>query len=227
MNNTNNMNNTQITNIPQSSPSKKKKILLMGDDMRMHSGVSTESLALVLGTVHKYDWIQISGAIQHPDAGKIVDLSEATNKLLGRNDCTVRLFPTHGYGDENLVFAVMNMEKPDAIVHFTDPRFWGFLYQIEKQIRAKIPLTYINVWDDLNYPMYNRPYYESCDLLMSISKQTYNINKWVLGPENCMTLDGMFDKKGNFLSFEVKQEELVSDPIVDKEEVKKYYDLMA
>lgn len=33
--------------------------------------------------------------------------------------------------------------------------------------------------------MYNRPFYESCDALFSISKQTMNINKWVLGPDNC------------------------------------------
>jgi hypothetical protein len=29
--------------------------------------------------------------------------------------------------------------------------------------------------------MYNLPYYEACDLLMGISKQTVNINKLVLG----------------------------------------------
>jgi hypothetical protein len=33
--------------------------------------------------------------------------------------------------------------------------------------------------------MYNRPFYESCDALFSISKQTMNINKYVMGPENC------------------------------------------
>jgi hypothetical protein len=45
--------------------------------------------------------------------------------------------------------------------------------------------------------MWNKPFYESCDALFSISKQTYNINKWVLGPENCTSIDGDFDKDGN------------------------------
>jgi glycosyltransferase involved in cell wall biosynthesis len=39
----------------------------------------------------------------------------------------------------------------------------------------------LNIWDDYPAPMYNRPYYEACDLLMGISKQTVNINQLVLG----------------------------------------------
>ena len=51
---------------------------------------------------------------------------------------------------------------------------------MEQEIRKKIPITYLNIWDDYPAPMYNRPYYEACDLLMGISKQTVNINKLVL-----------------------------------------------
>lgn len=182
----------------------KKKILLLSDDLRMNSGIATMSRELVLGTAHKYNWVQLAGTITHPDKGKILDMSEATNKLLKRTDCYVKLYPVNGYGDENTLMMVMQMEKPDAIVHFTDPRYWGWLYQIERQIRTKIPLTYLNIWDDLPYPMYNRPFYESCDLLMSISKQTYNINKWVLGTNRCMSVDGNFDENGNLVPFNVE-----------------------
>jgi glycosyltransferase involved in cell wall biosynthesis len=42
-------------------------------------------------------------------------------------------------------------------------------------------MIYLNIWDDYPAPMYNEPYYESCDALMAISKQTLNINKIVLG----------------------------------------------
>lgn len=167
----------------------KKKILLLADDIRMHSGIATMGRELVLGTADKYDWVQIAGAITHPDKGKIADMSDATNKLLGRNDCYVKLYPVDGYGDEDTLFAIMNMEKPDAVLHFTDPRFWTWLYLIERQVRAKVPLTYLNIWDDLPYPMYNRPFYESCDVLMSISKQTYNINEQVLGKERVCTIN--------------------------------------
>jgi glycosyltransferase involved in cell wall biosynthesis len=42
-------------------------------------------------------------------------------------------------------------------------------------------MVYLNIWDDLPAPMYNESYYESCDTLLAISKQTENINKIVLG----------------------------------------------
>jgi glycosyltransferase involved in cell wall biosynthesis len=167
----------------------KRKILLLSDDLRMHSGVATMSRELVLGTVKRYDWVQIAGAIQHPDKGKVINMDAASAQVSGVKDAKVMLYPVDGYGNEELLFSVIEREKPDAIMHFTDPRFWGWLYAIERQIRSKMPLTYLNIWDDVPYPMYNRPYYESCDLLMSISKQTYNINKWVLGLDKVSTID--------------------------------------
>ncbi len=60
-------------------------------------------------------------------------------------DAYVKLYPTDGYGSDQMLFAVMQAEKPDAIMHFTDPRFWGWLYAIEKQVRAKVPLTYLHI----------------------------------------------------------------------------------
>ena len=175
----------------------KKKILLLSDDLRMFSGIAGMSRELVLGTVHKYDWCQVAGAVKHPDAGKIVDMSKACNEHTKRNDCYLRLYPVNGYGNENLLFNLIETEKPDAILHFTDPRFWQWLYAIEHQIRERIPLTYLNIWDSVPYPMCNKPAYDSCDSLFSISKLTYNINKWILGQENCISVDGEFDKDGN------------------------------
>ena len=156
----------------------KKKILLLSDDIRLKSGVGTMSKEMVTGTAHKFDWIQMGGALNHPDAGKgWVDLSEAVNKEQGIDNASVKVLPVAGYGDSNILRQVINREKPDAIMHFTDPRFWGWLYNMENEIRQNIPLTYLNIWDDLPFPHWNENAYESCDLLMAISKQTYNINK--------------------------------------------------
>ena len=63
----------------------------------------------------------------------------------------------------------------------TDPRYFIWLFAMENEIRRHIPIAYLNIWDDYPAPMYNLPYYEACDLLMGISKQTVNINKLVLG----------------------------------------------
>jgi hypothetical protein len=89
----------------------KKKILLLSDDLRMHSGIATMSRELVLGTVHHYDWVQIAGAIKHPEANKVVDLSQATRDMVKVPDAYVKLYPTDGYGNDQMLFAVMQAEN--------------------------------------------------------------------------------------------------------------------
>ena len=153
----------------------KKKILLLSDDLRMSSGVGVMSREIVLGTIDKFDWIQIGGAIQHPDKGKIFDISDDTAKETGVEDAYLKIYPVDGYGSPEVLREVMEIEKPDAILHYTDPRFWGWLYQMEHELRQNIPIYYYNIWDDLPYPRWNEPFYESCDLIMNISKQTHNI----------------------------------------------------
>ena len=153
----------------------KKKILLLSDDLRMSSGVGTVSKNFVLGTIHKYDWVQAGGAIKHPEEGKIVDMNESVRKDTGIKDASLKIYPISGYGSQELVRNLINIEKPDAIMHYTDPRFWVWLYQMEHEIRQNIPIFYYNIWDDLPYPRYNENFYESSDLIMNISKQTVNI----------------------------------------------------
>ena len=153
----------------------KKKILLLSDDLRMSSGVGTVSKNFVLGTLDKYDWVQAGGAIKHPEEGKVVDMNESVRKETGIEDASLKIYPISGYGNQELLRQLMNMEKPDAILHYTDPRFWTWLYQMEHEIRQQIPIFYYNIWDDLPYPRYNEFFYESSDLIMNISKQTVNI----------------------------------------------------
>jgi len=162
----------------------KKKILLLSDDLRMSSGVGTVSKEFVLGTMDHYDWVQLGGAIKHPDEGKIIDLTEDTQNMLGIEEAYLKIYCCSGYGNPDLVRQIMDIEKPDAILHYTDPRFWGWLYAMEHEIRQNIPIFYYNIWDDLPYPHWNENFYESCDLIMNISRQTKNIvdNVWVKNP---------------------------------------------
>ncbi len=159
---------------------KKRKILLLSDDLRAHSGIATMSREFVIGTAHKYDWVQLAATIKHPERGKILDLSGDVNTHAGIDHADVKLIPWDGYGDPVILRQLIREHKPDAIMHFTDPRYWIWLYQMEHEIRQQCPLIYYNIWDDLPYPFWNEDYYESCDLLMNISKQTQNIVKNVL-----------------------------------------------
>ena len=164
----------------------KKKIMLLSDDLRMSSGVGTVSKNFVLGTIDKYDWVQVAGAIKHPEEGKVVDMNESIREETGVEDAYLKIYPISGYGNQEILRQIMNIEKPDAILHYTDPRFWVWLYQMEHEIRQNIPIFYYNIWDDWPAPQYNENFYESCDLIMNISKQTHNIvnNVAVKKPRN-------------------------------------------
>lgn len=139
------------------------------------------SKEIVLHTAHRFNWVQLGAAISHPDLGKILDVSADVNREMGLTDANVKIIPNNGYGDMQTVRNIIHAEKPDAIMIFTDPRYWDWLFRGEQEIRAQVPIIYLNIWDNLPYPMWNKAYYESCDGLFAISKQTFNINKVVLG----------------------------------------------
>ena len=159
----------------------RKNILLLTDDIRLQSGVANVGKEIVIHTSHKYNWYNVGGAIQHPELGKIFDISEDVNGIAGIEDSSVKVQPYNGYGDPTLIRQLIKEQNIDAIFLITDPRYFEWLFQIENEIRKKTPIIYLNIWDDYPAPMYNKAYYESCDLLMGISKQTVNINKLVLG----------------------------------------------
>jgi glycosyltransferase involved in cell wall biosynthesis len=165
----------ELPKLNKVSKVKKKKILLLSDDLRMSSGVGVMSREIVMGTLDKYDWVQIGGAIKHPDEGKVIDMNQSVREETGIDDASLKIYPVNGYGNPELLRQLLILEKPDAILHYTDPRFWGWLYAMEHEVRQQIPIYYYNIWDDLPYPMWNEPFYESCDLIMNISKQTHNI----------------------------------------------------
>ena len=158
----------------------RKKIMLLCDDIRVHSGVATVAKEIVIHTCHHFNWVQVAGAISHPEKGKKIDLSEATNKEANISDASVFSYPVDGYGNNQEIQNLLSIEKPDALMLITDPRYFQHIFNMEDTIRKQCPIVYLNIWDDYPSPRYNQPYYEACDLLMGISKQTVNINKLVL-----------------------------------------------
>jgi len=153
----------------------KKKILLLSDDLRMSSGIATVSKELVTGTIDKYHWVQLAAAVDHPEKGKEIDLGEDMRKITGVEDASLKIIPWTGYGDANILRELIMRHQPDAIMHFTDPRYWRWLYEMEAELRQNLPILFYHIWDDLPDPHYNRNYYESVDWLGCISRQTYGI----------------------------------------------------
>jgi glycosyltransferase involved in cell wall biosynthesis len=159
----------------------RKKILFISDDIRFFSGIATISREIVLGTAHRFNYVIVGGSINHPDKGKRLDLCGSTNEIVGINDSNIILYPSDGYGNADMIRQLINTEKPDILMFITDPRYYSWLFQIEHEIRQKIPMVYLSIWDCEPAPLYNREYYRSCDALFCISKQTEILTKVILG----------------------------------------------
>ena len=140
--------------IPQQQ---RKKILLLSDDIRMQSGIATMAREIVVGTSHRFNWVNLGAGINHPEHGKRLDLSLDTNGHNDIEDSSIIMYPHNGYGSPEVIRQLIDIEKPDAIMFFTDPRYWIWLFQMENEIRRKIPMIYLNIWDDLPAPLYNEP----------------------------------------------------------------------
>jgi glycosyltransferase involved in cell wall biosynthesis len=205
--------NTKVGYIPKE---KRKKILLICDDIRAFSGVANIAREIVVNTCHHYDWVTLGGAITHPEKGKRLDLSADTNNLAGINDSSVIMYPTDGYGNPELLRAIIKLDKPDAIMLITDPRYFVWLFQMENELRKQIPIVYLNIWDSVPAPMYNKEFYESCDALLGISKQTVFINKNVLGSKAKNKIISYIPHGLNHKSFRpLSEEELSSKEYVE------------
>ena len=120
----------------------RKKILMLSDDIRTHSGVGNMAKEIIINSAHHFNWLNLGGAVNHPDAGKGFDISSDINAFTGLTDSEVKVLASEGYGNPGLLRSIINQEKPDAIVHFTDPRYWIWLYQMENEIRQQMPMIF-------------------------------------------------------------------------------------
>ena len=88
---------------------KRKKILLICDDIRVHSGVATVAKEIVVHTWQDFNWVQIAGAVKHPEEGKIIDMCKAAQNESGVEDAYLKLYPISGYGNPNVLRQVMQI----------------------------------------------------------------------------------------------------------------------
>ena len=132
------------------------------------SGVGTQTKYVIDALIKtgRYKFICLGGAIKHHDY--------TPQKVEGYGDDWI-IQPVDGYGTPEMVRSVIWNEKPDMLWFMTDPRFFGWLWQIENEIRKNVPMIYYHVWDNYPYPMFNKKFYDSNDVIASISKVTHDI----------------------------------------------------
>ena len=53
------------------------------------------------------------------------------------------IWPIDGYGDQNVIRSMMRNERPDILWFMTDPRFYGWLWEIENEIRITIKVYFV------------------------------------------------------------------------------------
>ena len=146
----------------------KKKILVLGDHPLSPSGVGTQTKYFIeaLLATKRYSFLCLGGAVSHTDY---------TPQSIEPWGDDWRIFPIDGYGNPEIIRSVIQKEHPDVLWFMTDPRFYGWLWEIENEIRAKMPMVYYHVWDNFPAPVYNGVFYRSTDEIVCISKVTHAI----------------------------------------------------
>ena len=147
---------------------KKIKVLTLGDHPLSPSGVGSQTKYVCEALLRsgKFQIISLGGAIKHHDY-RPVRVDEF------KEDWVV--IPVDNYGTKEMIRSLLRNEKPDMVWIMTDPRFWGWLWEMENEIRPLCPIVYYHVWDNYPVPMFNRKFYLSNDVVASISKLTHDI----------------------------------------------------
>lgn len=99
----------------------------------------------------------------------------APNKEWDDGDWLIR--PINGFGDKDMIRHLLATEKPDALFLFTDPRFFGHIFDMEDEIHQVCPIAWWHVWDNDPWPNFLEPIYESVDLINCHSHMTFGMVK--------------------------------------------------
>ena len=151
---------------------KKKTILVLSDHPLSPSGVGTQTRYMIeaLLKTGRYRFVCLGGAMKHADYSPI--------RVEPWGD-DWSIFPVDGYGNHEVVRSILQKERPDLLWFMTDPRFYEWLWEIENEVRANVPMLYYHVWDNFPAPKFNARWYRSNDFVACISKVTYECVKQV------------------------------------------------
>ena len=155
------------------------KIVTISDSPLAPSGVGMQTNYMIQSLLKtgKYSFISIAGAIKHQEY-KPIKTEEWGDDWI--------IIPVDGYGTQEQIRSLIRQEKPEALWFMTDPRFFGWLWEIEDEVRPLCPMIYYHVWDNYPYPHFNEPLYSSNDIIATISKVTDNVVRNVSSEVECI-----------------------------------------
>ena len=146
----------------------KKKILVLSDHPLSPSGVGTQTKYFIetMLKTGRYKFVCLGGAMKHEDYKPTAVEPYGDDWII---------YPVDGYGSEEVIRSILQQEQPDVLWFMTDPRFYGWLWEMENEVRAVCPMIYYHVWDNKPAPMFNGDFYRSTDEVVCISKVTHEI----------------------------------------------------
>ncbi len=167
---------------------KKIKVLTLSDHPLSPSGVGTQTRYITQALLDsgKFSVISLGGAVKH------VDYTVRNVDPYGQD---WKVIPVDGYGTPEMIRSILRTEQIDILWFMTDPRFWGWLWQIENEVRPLLPMVYYHVWDNRPYPMFNQKFYDSNDYITTISKVTDDIVRNVSPNVSCTYIPHAVDHR--------------------------------
>lgn len=149
---------------------KKTKILVLADHPLSPSGVGTQTKYMIeaLLKTGRYSFVCLGGALKHQNYDPVQVSPWGEDWVI---------FPIDGYGNPETIRSVLHQQRPDVLWFMTDPRFYEWLWEIENEVRALVPMVYYHVWDNFPAPEFNGKFFRSTDEVVAISKVTYECVK--------------------------------------------------
>ena len=189
--------------------SKKIKIMTLSDHPMSPSGVAHQTRLMIdhLVKTGKFEFICLGGAIKHDN------YQPQRVESWGED---VLIIPVDNYGNPDMIRSFLRNEKPDILWFMTDPRFFGWLWEIEDEIRALVPMVYYHVWDNYPYPKFNKGFYDSNDAVVTISKVTDDIVRTVAPDVECHYLPHSVNTENFVFDEEVREKNRKAQDLEDK-----------
>ena len=155
-----------------------KKILTLSDHPLSPSGVGiqTRNFIKALLDTGRYEIISLGAALKH---------AKYNMQVVEEYKGLWRILPTNNFGTQEQIRYVLHNEKPDLLWFMTDPRYFYWLWEMEHEIRPNVPMMYYHVWDNKPAPLYNKPYYDSTDKIITISKLTNEVVREIAPDVEC------------------------------------------
>lgn len=147
----------------------KIKLLVVSDDIRLNTGVGIQLRKMLQGLnrTGQYDIAQI-GISNFPSKNNIV--YESTRIYPARYDAK-----TDSFGNVDHLTMVLEREKPDILLLFSDPRLFTYIFYMDNVIRPNVKLVLYHTWDNEPFPKFNLPWYSACDYIVMLSRFSYNL----------------------------------------------------